>query len=125
MYSEPTAAPTCTGNVEDPAFACECFDNDPAPDENCPRYFCTFNTGPAAGSCKPIEPNQPGGPNGTPNPGDEPVECDINDPHCAVGNVCVDGIAFNQARTVKCSPLTGTYGTRYGCCKSMSFAVCF
>ena len=106
-------APTCTRNVEDPRFECECFDNDPNPEENCPREDCSFNTTPNEGICTPPRPGEPG-------------ECKVDDGRCPdPTKVCVDGVATNPSGNLRCSPLTGSYGTRFGCCKSMSFIMHF
>ena len=102
-------------------------------DENCPRSDCTFNTGvdggegsdagEGFGSCQPIEPGQPGGPGGEPNDGDQPVECDLDSSYdnCAPGDICVDGQSVQGGD--RCIPMTGSLGTRFGCCKSPPIAV--
>ena len=118
--------------MEDPSFNCECFDDDPNPSENCPRDSCTYNTGTDGmrgdpdegfGSCNPIEAGQPGGSGAEPNPGDEPVECDLDSRYdnCAVGDVCVNGEAVQGGD--RCIPMIGSFGTRFGCCKSPPIAV--
>ena len=75
------------------------------------------------GTCAPIKPGQPGGPGGEPNDGDDPVECDLNAMYdnCAPGDICVDGQSVGGG--YRCIPMTGSLGTKFGCCKSPPVAV--
>jgi len=62
------------------------------------------------GSCVPIDAGQPG-------------ECRLDSRYdnCKPGEVCVNGDAVSNG--YRCMPMTGSFGTRFGCCKSPPVAV--